>query len=82
MHMKEAYGRYTVTSYEKAVDGAGNEESIREFCKGYDGLADRFFQEADDEGTARKAFTRMYVLENCLDVESYQDYGWDPVELF
>ena len=82
MHMKESYGRYTVTSYEKAVDGAGNEESIREFCKGYDGLADRFFQEADDEGTARKAFTRMYVLENCLDVESYQDYGWDPVELF
>ncbi len=82
MHMKEMYGRYVVTDYVKSEDGAGNEESIRKFCEGYDGLADRFFKEADDADAARKAFTRMYVLENCLDIESYQDYGWDPVMLF
>lgn len=82
MHMKEAYGRYVVTSFEKATDGAGHDESIREFCKDYDGLADRFFAEADDEDKTRTAFARMYVLENSLDIESYQDYGWNPVELF
>lgn len=83
LHLKKTDNGYTETSYVRAADGSDFDESIREFCKGYEGLADRFFDNLEEEElNNRRKFVRMYILENSLDINSFQDYGWDPVELF
>lgn len=71
---------YTVIEDLRAGDGSYYESDIRDFCKGFPGMADRYFHsEEADEDDIRTTLIRMYVQDNHLDIKYYKDYGWDPV---
>ena len=76
----DAPGGYQVIEDIRTGDGSEYAKGIKEFCKGYPGMARKYF---DYEGTereeARTALIRMYVKDNDLDIKYYKDYGWDPV---
>ena len=61
-------------------DGSEYVKGIKEFCKGYPGMARKYFDyEGKEREEARTALIRMYVKDNDLDIKYYKDYGWDPV---
>lgn len=80
-HLKEAEEGYTVTSVEKARDGADFTESIKKFTKGFPGLYLKFMLE-DDHDQAEIDFMRMYATDNGLDIQYIKHYGWDPIPLY
>ena len=81
----DAPGAYEVTEDLRTGDGSEYEKGIKEFCKGYPGMADQYFNHdksaVDARESIRKTLIRMYVQNNGLDIKYYKDYGWDPVPL-
>ena len=79
----DAPGGYEVIEDIRTGDGADYYEGIKEFCKGYPGMADKYFSydesAVDTRESIRTILIRMYVLDNDLDIKYYKDYGWDPV---
>lgn len=79
----DAPGGYRVIEDIRTGDGADYYEGIKEFCKGYPGMADKYFNydesTIDTRESIRTILIRMYVLDNGLDIKYYKDYGWDPV---
>ena len=78
-----APGGYEVIEDLRTGDGSEYEKGIKEFCKGYPGMAKKYFsydQSAmDARESIRTALIRMYVQNNNLDIKYYKDYGWDPI---
>lgn len=78
----DAPGGYQVIEDLRTGDGSEYDKGIKEFCKGYPGMARKFF---DYDGTereeARTTLIRMYVQDNGLDIKYYKDYGWDPIAI-
>ena len=83
-------GQYTVTSFRSAGDGDQYAEDIRAFCEeaGSDqaGHLEELFLESSDlraepVSAVRTEFIEQYVDDNALEIDSYKDYGWDPVML-
>ncbi|MBR0468320.1 MAG: hypothetical protein IJJ16_01270 [Mogibacterium sp.] len=73
---------YTVTAFDQVADGEKFEESAKElFGEHYDDFMAVY---GDSEGRAelRKITVSDYVNMNGLDIQYYQDEGWDPVELY
>ncbi len=62
-------------------EGEHYSEGIKEFCEGYPGMEERYFDELYDWEEIRTELVRMYVQDNSLDIEYYKDYGWDPVPI-
>lgn len=78
----DAVGGYTVNDVRYTGDGAEYERGIREFCEGFDGMADRYFSnENERDRESRTELIRMYVTDNQLPIRYYKDYGWDPVSV-
>ena len=79
----DAPGGYRVIEDIRTGDGADYYEGIKEFCKGYPGMADKYFNydesTIDTRESIRTTLIRMYVQDNDLDIKYYKDYGWDPV---
>ena len=79
----DAPGGYQVIEDIRTGDGADYYEGIKEFCKGYPGMADKYFNydesTIDTRESIRTILIRMYVQDNGLDIKYYKDYGWDPV---
>ena len=76
----DAPGGYQVIEDLRTGDGSEYDKGIKEFCKGYPGMARKYFDyEETDREEARTALIRMYVKNNDLDIKYYKDYGWDPV---
>lgn len=79
----DAPGGYEVIEDLRTGDGADYYEGIKEFCKGYPGIADKYFNydesTIDTRESIRTTLIRMYVQDNDLDIKYYKDYGWDPV---
>lgn len=73
---------YTVTAFDQVADGEGWEESAREiFGESYDDFM-QVYSNSETRDETRKITVSDYVNMNGLDINYYQDYGWDPVELY
>ena len=81
-------GGYEVTSFRVAGDGDKYAEDIRMFCEEVEGedtdsLYEQYMQSNDlgasPAADVRKAFIEQYVADNDLDIDSFQDPGWDPI---
>ena len=76
MAMSKADGKYTVTSFEQTVDGAGNVASAKRIFGSYYDI----YENIHSSDNVRKAVRRMqlqeYVKRHRMDVHYYQDYGW------
>ena len=74
---------YSVIAFDPVADGAGFDSSAKElFGDDYDAFMAVY---GDDEARAelRKITVSDYVNLNGLDeITQFQDYGWDPVELY
>lgn len=81
MAMSKADGKYTVTSFEQTVDGAGNVASAKRIFGSYYDI----YENIHSSDNVRKAVRRMqlqeYVKRHRMDVHYYQDYGWPAEEL-
>ncbi len=86
MKLEKKDGTWTVVSLEVAEEGEDSfRESIRRFAGG-DAELEQEYRVASDAQDGylpqfRRAFVLAYVNANALDVEAYQDFGWDPVSV-
>ena len=80
MHVSKA--DYTVTAFDQVADGADFDSSAKElFGEHYDVFM-AVYSDSDARDENRKITVSDYVNLNGLDVNYYQDPGWDPVELY
>ena len=80
MHVSKA--DYTVTAFDQVADGADFDSSAKElFGEHYDEFM-TVYSDSDARNENRKITVSDYVNLNGLDVNYYQDSGWDPVELY
>ena len=74
-------GKYTVTSFEQTVDGAGNEASARRIFGSYFDIYQNMHSNEQVREAVRQEQLGEYVKFNGLPYRYYQDYGWPAVEL-
>lgn len=74
---------WTVTEAELAEDGELFASSVERICRGDKELMDLYFSWDYDADVrpVRTRYIREYATANGLDIEAYQDYGWDAVPL-
>ena len=74
-----------MTGYEQAGDDAQCAKDITRFAHGDKELEAQLFEAADTSKdlfrNSRMRYITEYVRANGLDIDSYQDYGWEPVML-
>ena len=82
MHVAIDGDSYEVTEFEMVEDGAGFDESAKElFGDNYDAFM-KVYSDDDARDELRKITVSDYVNLNGVEVTQFQDYGWDPVELY
>lgn len=76
---------YEAFEFEMLEDGSGYQESLEKACEGDEELEKKFLEISDSSAEecmdARRNFINLYAVANHLEIESYQDEGWDPVFL-
>ena len=81
LHLKKTGTGYTVTGADMVGDGSSNAPDARRIF-GTDEKLMRFYQNQDLVVDRNRADTiRRYVIRNGLNINSFQDYGWDKVML-
>ncbi|MBQ9272628.1 MAG: hypothetical protein IJ227_02770 [Mogibacterium sp.] len=79
MHVSKADN--TVTAFDQVADGSNFEPSAKEiFGDNYDAFM-KVYSDSDARTELRSKTVSDYVKQNGLDVNYYQDEGWDPVEI-
>ena len=81
MHLKNTEEGYEVTAMDVVEDGSGFTDSAKKIFGEY---YDLFMKDGEDENLREKTRAQIianYVAANNLDINAYQDYGWDPVTL-
>ena len=81
MTMSKENGKYKVTGFEQAVDGAGNMASAKRIFGSYYDIYENVHASERVRETVRRGQMREYVKKNGLNVHYYQDYGQPAVEL-
>ena len=82
MHLSKDGEGYVVSAFDMVADGSGFEPSARElFGENYDDFM-AVYSDSDAREELRKITVSDYVNLNGLDVTKFQDFGWDPVELY
>ena len=84
LYMEKIDGFYKVTRFEKVRDGGDYPEDWKRLCKGDEELYESLFQREEYENkreAVRREIIARYVEDNGLDIETYQDYGWEPQRL-
>ena len=81
MNLEYENGRYTVTSFEQTVDGAGNDASARRIFGSYYDIYQNIHSNPDVHTAARRLQLRNYIDRHNITAHYYQDYGWPAVEL-
>lgn len=86
MKLEKKDGVWTVASAEFAEDGEGYAASIEKFAGGDKELEAQYaLTNGSSEDSVVSQFQRAavveYVAANGLDIEAYQDQGWDPVSV-
>ena len=80
MHVSKADN--TVTAFDQVADGGKFEESAKEiFGDNYEDFM-KVYSDSDARAESRKITVSDFVNLNGLEFKSYQDEGWDPVELY
>ena len=79
--MSKEDGKYKVTGFEQAVDGAGNVASAKRIFGSYYDIYENVHASEQVREAVRKEQLQEYVKRNNLNVRYYQDYGWPAVEL-
>lgn len=74
-------GKYIVTKIETSKDGSEMAPSIRKICKGHPLIAERMIKE-DFPERIKKKNVKKYVELNHLDINYYQNYGWDLQRIY
>ena len=77
IHMKEDGDRYVGVSMDLVEDGSKYDESVRELFGADDELMNAFIASTDNDDLLDDTI-RWYRDESGLDIEAYEDYGWDP----
>lgn len=81
MSLKVTDGKYTVTSFEQTVDGAGWEPSARRIFGSYYDVFQNMHSNHDLQEAVRREQLRYYLKRHNLPYRYYQDYGWPAVEI-
>lgn len=81
MSLNVEKGKYTVTSFEQTVDGAGNVASAKRIFGSYFDIYENVHSSEQVREAVRRGQLQEYVKRNNLKVHYYQDYGWPAVEL-
>lgn len=81
MNLDKEDGKYTVTSFEQTVDGAGNQASAKRIFGSYYDIYQNMHSNEQVREAVRKEQLSEYVKQNGLPYRYYQDYGWPTVEL-
>lgn len=80
MHVSKS--DYAVTAFDQVGDGSEFEPTAKElFGEHYDDFM-AVYSDSDKRNEDRKITVSDYVNMNGLDINYYQDPGWDPVELY
>ena len=74
--------RYTVSSFNQTVDGAGNDASARRIFGSHYDIYQNMHSNQGVRESVRKEQLQEYVKNHNLNVHYYQDYGWPAVKLF
>ncbi len=81
MSLELTDGKYTVTSFEQTVDGAGWEPSARRIFGSYYDVFQNMHSNHDLQEAVRREQLRYYLKRHNLPYRYYQDYGWPAVEI-
>lgn len=85
MHLAKTEDGYMVIGFEGVGDGSDYAKDMKALCKGHLGLYQKLLNTSDGKNeecvAIRKELIESYVNYYDLNVDSYQDYGWDPVYL-
>ena len=81
MSLEEKDGKYTVTSFEQTLDGAGWEPSARRIFGSYYDVFQNMHSNHDLQEAVRREQLRYYLRRHNLPYRYYQDYGWPAVEI-
>ena len=81
VHLKADVDSYEVTGIDLVEDGMDYSSSVNQIFGEKEGLAEKFWNSDEKQEEARADFLKMYIRDNNLDIDAYQDYGWDPVPL-
>lgn len=81
VHLKADGDSYEVTGIDLVEDGMDYSSSANQIFGEREGLAEKFWNSDEKQEVARADFLKMYIRDNNLDIDAYQDYGWDPVPL-
>ena len=81
MSLEVTDGKYTVTSFEQTVDGAGWEPSARRIFGSYYDVFQNMHSNHDVSEAVRREQLRYYLKRHNLPYRYYQDYGWPAVEI-
>ena len=79
--MSKEDGKYKVTGFEQAVDGAGNVASAKRIFGSYYDIYENVHASEQVREAVRQEQLKEYAKRNNLKVRYYQDYGWPAVEL-
>ena len=82
MTLTKEGSKYTVTSFEQTVDGAGNEASARRIFGDYFDIYQNMHSNQDVREAVRREQLSEYLKAHNLPYRYYQDYGWPAVKLF
>lgn len=81
MHIKSTDEGYEVVSFDVVGDGSDFDESAKEiFGDKYDDFM-KIYSDDEARETVRAQIISNYVFANNLDIQFYQDYGWDKKPL-
>jgi len=81
MFVKKIGDEYVVDHFEQVRDGSYYLVDIEAICKGNRSLKNQFLDKSDAMTTSRIYKIQKYVEMFDLDMDSYHDFGWDPVML-
>lgn len=79
--LKRDNGELTVVSFEQTVDGAGYEASAKRIFGDKYEIFENIHANHNVSESARQMHLREYIRQHSLDVNYYQDYGWQAVKL-
>lgn len=84
LEMTGEKGVFQVTGFEKLRDGSYYGEDWKRLCGDDRELYERFFTKEEREDrreVIRREMILQYAQDHGLDIETYQDFGWEPVRL-
>ena len=82
IHLRKTPAGYEVTGFDKVGDGSSYTPDMNRIF-GVDQALMNAFRNLDAVKEQNRADTiRKYVMQNGLNIRTYQDYGWDKVPLF